>query len=83
MNLIWIKIKVWTDILFNPMLCSCGWYLDHKNCRNLIAACIITKREPDEDMSFFKKKRKKKQVVDQWNKESFEKKIKILIYPNI
>ena len=39
-------------ISFNPMFCSCSWYLDHKNCRHLLAACIIAKREPDEERSF-------------------------------
>ena len=39
-------------ISFNPMFCSCSWYLDHKNSRHLLAACIIAKTEPDEERSF-------------------------------
>ena len=41
------------QITFDPMYCSCSWFLDVGNCRHYVAACLLTDREKtDEEREF-------------------------------
>ena len=40
-------------ITFNPMYCTCSWFLDVGNCRHYVAACLLSDREKTDEEKMF------------------------------
>ena len=36
-------------IIFNPMYCTCSWFLDVGNCRHYVAACLLSERDKTDE----------------------------------